>query len=202
MMQPMNMEVVSPGAVGVDPARLQIFLDRARIEVDQGHVPSVQVAVARRGRLVAFETYGNETNASKYILQSVGRTAVAATIWKVVDDGLLDVSERVGDIIPEFATNGKEVVTVEQVLTHSAGFPFAPLGYPKMLHRAQRLEAMGRWRLDWEPGSRLQFHLTAAAWVIAELVERRTGLSFVDYCDPADSLSVSTGCTANCDRRG
>ncbi len=72
-------------------------------------------------------------------------------------------------------------MTVEQVLTHTAGFPFAPLGYPKMLDRQTRLDAMGRWRLDWEPGSRLQFHLTAAAWVIAELVERRTGMTFHDY---------------------
>jgi CubicO group peptidase (beta-lactamase class C family) len=72
-------------------------------------------------------------------------------------------------------------VTVEQVLTHTAGFPFAPLGYPKMLDKAKRLEAFSRWRLDWEPGSRLQFHLTSAAWVLAELVERRTGLPFAEY---------------------
>ncbi len=67
------------------------------------------------------------------------------------------------------------------MLTHTAGFPFAPLGYPKMLDRSRRLDAMARWRLDYEPGSRFQFHLTGAAWVIAELVERRTGLPFADY---------------------
>ena len=175
------MDLAEADDVGVDPARLQLFLDRVRLEVDQGVMPSAQVAVARHGRLVAFETFGDQTNEKKYILQSVGRSAVAATIWKVMSDGLLDVTERVGDIIPEFATNGKEVVTVEQVLTHTAGFPFAPLGYPKMLNRQTRLDSMSRWRLDWEPGSRLQFHLTAAAWVIAELVERRTGLTFFDY---------------------
>jgi CubicO group peptidase (beta-lactamase class C family) len=72
-------------------------------------------------------------------------------------------------------------VTTHQLLTHTAGFPFAPLGYPKMLHRADRLEAMAKWRLTFEPGTRLQFHLTSAAWVIAELVERRTGMPFADY---------------------
>ena len=128
-----------------------------------------------------FETYGDAPPETRYILQSVGRTIVAGAVWKLLGDGLLSLDERVGDIIPEFATNGKDVVTVEQVLTHTAGFPFAPLGYPKMLERAQRLEAFAKWRLDWEPGSRLQFHLTGAAWVIAELVERRTGLPFADY---------------------
>jgi len=180
-MNPVSFDIVDPESVGVDPARLDLFLRRARLEVDHGPLPSAQVAVAKDGNLVAFETFGDARPDSRYILQSVGRTIVAGAIWKVIDDGLLSVDERVGDIIPEFATNGKEVVTVEQVLTHTAGFPFAPLGYPKMLDRELRLAAMSKWRLDYEPGSRLQYHLTGAAWVIAELVERRTGLAFADY---------------------
>jgi CubicO group peptidase (beta-lactamase class C family) len=177
----MSLELAAPEEVGIDPARLQLFLSRARLEVDRGLLPSVQVAVARHGRLVAFETYGAATNDSRYILQSVGRTVVAAVVWKLLGDGLLKLDERVADVIPEFATNGKDTVTVEHVLTHSAGFPFAPMGYPKMLDRSDRLAAFGRWRLDWEPGSQFQFHLTSAAWVIAELVERRTGITFAEY---------------------
>ena len=177
----MSYEIVDPRSVGVDPARLELFLRRARLEVDNGTLPSVQVAVARDQRLVAFETFGNVAHGRKYILQSVGRTVVAGVIWKLLGDGLLDLDERVADVVPEFGTNGKDVVTVEHVLTHTAGFPFAPLGYPKMLDRQLRLEAFARWRLDWEPGTRLQFHLTSAAWVLAELVERRTGQSFADY---------------------
>ena len=180
-MIPVSYELVDPESVGVDPARLDVFLRRARLEVEHGPLPSAQVAVAKDGKLVAFETFGDARPDARYILQSVGRTMVAGTIWKVIDEGLLSIDELVGDIIPEFATNGKEVVTVKHVLTHTAGFPFAPLGYPKMLDRSRRLEAMSKWRLDYEPGSRFQYHLTGAAWVIAELVERRTGLPFADY---------------------
>jgi CubicO group peptidase (beta-lactamase class C family) len=50
-----------------------------------------------------------------------------------------------------------------------------------MLERSRRLEAFAKWRVDWEPGSRFQYHLTAAAWVIAELVERRAGVPFAEY---------------------
>ncbi len=177
----MSFDPITVEEAGIDPARLDIFLRRVRLEVEQGALPSAQVAVARHGRLVVSETYGDVDPRRKFILQSVGRTVVAATIWKLIGEGLISVDERVGDVIPEFATNGKDVVTIEQVLTHTGGFPFAPLGYPKMLERSRRLEAFGKWRLDWEPGTRLQFHLTSAAWVIAELVERRTGLPFADY---------------------
>lgn len=178
---PMSFSSVSPESVGVDPARLDVFLRRVRLEVDSGALPSAQVAVAKDGRLVAFETHGDATPDQGYILQSVGRTIVAAVMWKLIGEDIIGVDEPVADIIEGFGKNGKDAVTVEHVLTHTAGFPFAPLGYPKMLDRDTRLAAMARWRLDWEPGSRLQFHLTSAAWVIAELVEARTAMSFADY---------------------
>ncbi|MFF3659316.1 serine hydrolase domain-containing protein [Streptomyces olivochromogenes] len=173
--------VVAPESVGVDPYRLDVLLRRIRLEVEHGPLPSAQVAVARGGRLVAFETWGDAGPDTRYVLQSVGRSIVAGVVWKLLGEGLLSLDEQVAVIIPEFAPNGKETVTVEQVLTHTAGFPFAPLGYPKMLDREQRLAAFGRWRLDTPPGTRFQFHLTAAAWLIAEIVERRTGLPFADY---------------------
>lgn len=177
----MDHSVVDPETVGIDPYRLDVLLRRIRLEVEHGPLPSAQVAVARDGRLVAFETWGEAGPDTRYILQSVGRSLVAGVVWKVLGEGLLGLEERIADIVPEFATNGKEKVTVEHVLTHTAGFPFAPLGYPKMCDREQRLAAFGRWRLDHRPGTCFQFHLTSAAWVIAELVERRTGLTFADY---------------------
>ncbi|MET8167260.1 serine hydrolase domain-containing protein [Streptomyces sp. NPDC005329] len=177
----MDHSPAGPETMGVDPHLLDVLLRRIRLEVDHGPLPSAQVAVARGGRLVAFETWGDAGPDTRYILQSVGRSIVAGAVWKLIGDGLLDVSEQVAAIVPEFAPNGKEAVTVEQVLTHTAGFPFAPLGLAKALSREQRLAAFGRWRLDHPPGSRFQFHLTSAAWLIAEIVERRTGLTFAEY---------------------
>ncbi|MBE8516981.1 beta-lactamase family protein [Amycolatopsis sp. H6(2020)] len=165
----------------VDPGRLGVLLDRIKQAVVETPLPSMQVAVARHGRLVAFDTFGAATGRDRYVLQSVGRSIVAGVVWHLIGAGRLDIRERVAEIVPEFGANGKDTVTVEHVLTHTAGFPFAPLGYPKMLSREQRLAAFARWRLDYPPGSRLQFHLTSAAWLIGEIVHRRTGLTFAEY---------------------
>jgi len=51
---PVSAELAAPESVGIDPRRLRLFLDRVRLEVDEGPLPSAQVAVAREGRLVAF----------------------------------------------------------------------------------------------------------------------------------------------------
>jgi CubicO group peptidase (beta-lactamase class C family) len=180
-MQSMSHELVDPASVGVDSQRLDLLLRRTRLEVESGRLPSCQVALARHGRLVAFETCGDATPSSRYILQSAARPILASIAWKVIGDGLLDLDERVADVIPEFGTNGKEVITLRQVMTHTAGFPMAPLGYPRHRDRDERLAAFSRWRLDWEPGSRLQYHVTSGGWVIKELIECRTGMELRDY---------------------
>jgi len=180
-MNPMPRDLVDPESVNVDPAKVEILLRRVSLEVESGRLPSCQVALGRQGKLVAFETFGDASPESRYILQSASRPIVAATAWKLMGEGLLNPDERVADVIPEFGTNGKNAVTVEQVLTHTAGFPMAGLGYPKHKNRDQRLAAFSRWRLDWEPGTRLQYHVTSAGWVIKELIERRTEMELRDY---------------------
>jgi CubicO group peptidase (beta-lactamase class C family) len=168
-----------PTDLGIDPARLQLCVDRVRVEVESGRLPSAQIAVARHGQLAYFGSFG--ASAPRYLLQSVGRPIVASALWKLIGEGRIELGTTVASVIPEFATFGKEVVTVEHVMTHTAGIPFAPLGFPKMTDREQRLQAFAKWRLDWEPGSQLQFHLTSAAWLIAELVERVDGRPLPDY---------------------
>jgi CubicO group peptidase (beta-lactamase class C family) len=168
-----------PAELGVDPARLALCVDRVRLEVESGRWPSAQLAVARHGRLAAFLNFG--AAAPRYLLQSVGRPIVASALWKLIGEGRIELSAPVASVIPEFAANGKERVTVEQVLTHTGGFPFAPLGFPKMTDRQERLAAFAKWRLDYEPGTQLQFHLTSAAWLIAELVERISGRPLPEF---------------------
>ena len=44
--------------------------------------------------------------------------------------------------------------------------------------RATRQERMASWRLNWEPGTRYEYHPTAAHWVLAELIETVTGTDY------------------------
>ncbi|EID11781.1 serine hydrolase domain-containing protein [Mycolicibacterium phlei] len=164
-----------------DQRRLDLLVDRCRLEVENGTLPSAQFSLHVDGVEYLNETVGDATPSTRYVLQSTGRSVVAGVLWKLISDGLLDVSRTVASYIPEFGTNGKENVTVEQVVTHVGGFPLAPLKYPDMLHREERLKAFAKWRLTYEPGTELQFHLTSAAWIIGELCERLTGRPIREY---------------------
>jgi CubicO group peptidase (beta-lactamase class C family) len=177
----------------VDPERLRVLLDLVGAEVESGALPSAQVAVALDGELVAARSYGKATDTTRYVLQSCGRTVVATVVWKLISDGLLDIRRTVSSYVPEFAANGKEAVTVEQVLTHTAGFPTAPLKFPAMADRSERVAAFARWRLTYPPGTRLEFHLTSAAWVLEEICFRVTGSSMRDYLREAITGPLNLG---------
>jgi len=164
-----------------DRRRVDLLLERCRLEVDSASLPSAQVALNVGGVEYASETFGAATPSTRYVLQSAGRPVVAGVVWKLISDGLLDITRTVASYIPEFATNGKDTVTVEQVVTHVGGFPLAPMGYPQMLARDERLRAFSKWRRTYEPGTELQFHLTSAAWVIGELCETLTGRPIGHY---------------------
>ena len=43
---------------GLDPQKVTDLLDRVKKEVDEGLLPSAQIALARNGKLGVFETFG------------------------------------------------------------------------------------------------------------------------------------------------
>ena len=179
-----------PEDVGIDSEKLEALFARAKREVDEGTLPSASVAVARQGKLAGFRVFGNAvqggelrpaTEDTLYTIFSSTKGIVSAAAWLLIEDGLLRLDERVGDIIPEFATNGKEVITIEQAFLHIGGFPTAPLGAPAWNTREDRLERFKMWRLNWEPGTKFEYHATSLHWVLAEIIERRTGIEWREY---------------------
>ena len=163
----------------IDDAKIERLLTRVRQEVDEGLSPAVQVAVAQDGKLVVDATFGAPDD-SRFIVFSATKGLVAAAFWQLLDRGDVRVDAPVAEYLPSFTTNGKQVVTVEQVLLHTGGFPYAPLGPPKWDTRESRLEAFARWRLTLVPGETFMYHPTAGHWVLGEILAEVTGLDHTD----------------------
>lgn len=159
------------------------LLTRAQREVDEGLVPSVQVALAIDGKVELFETFGNETNETRYVIFSSTKAFVAGAVWVLIGEGKVDVGKRVIDYIPEFGTNGKEDITVEQVMLHTSGFPHAPMPFTDGDTSEGRTRRFAEWRLNWEPGTSYEYHATSAHWVLAEIIERVTGQDYRDFVE-------------------
>src|SRR5512135_216605 len=115
--------VTDPAALGIDASKLDELFARVQQDVDAGRTPSCQVALARDGKIAVWRTFGDAPPESRYVIFSATKPVVAGAIWILLGEGLLDTAQRVAEIVPEFATNGKDVITVEQVLLHTSGFP-------------------------------------------------------------------------------
>ena len=162
---------------------LKALLDRARREVDEEILPSCSVAVMRDGEVLAAEAFGDATPETRYVVFSATKPFVAAAVWSLLSEGVLDVSKPVVEWIPEFGTHDKEAITLEQVLLHTSGFPHAPMSFAEGATPEGRASAFARWRLNWEPGTAYEYHPTSAHWVLAEIVERVTGRDYRDVVE-------------------
>lgn len=183
----------SPESVGLAAEPLAAVSARARQEVDAGLLPSAQIAVARHGKIVLFETFGDATNNTLYCVFSATKAITSAAAWLLVERDQLGLQRKVVEVVPEFGTNGKDAVTVEQLFLHSAGFPSAPFRPVEWFDRERRLARFAQWRLNWPPGSRFEYHPTSSMWVIAEIIERLSGRPFDRFVreEVADRLGLA-----------
>jgi CubicO group peptidase (beta-lactamase class C family) len=165
----------------LDGSKVEVLLERARKEVDEGLLPSAQLALARDGEVVVNEAFGDATTDTRYVVFSCTKGIVAGAVWLAFGDGVLAPEQKVTEVFPEFGANGKDIVTVEQLLMHTSGFPRAPMGPDVWSDRQKRIQRMADWRLNWEPGTRCEYHPTAAHWVLAELLERATGTDYRQF---------------------
>jgi CubicO group peptidase (beta-lactamase class C family) len=179
-----------PEDLGIDSEKLEAVFARARRDVDDGTLPSAQVAIARRGKLAGMRTYGSavqggvEKPASDdtlYHFFSSTKAVVSAAVWLLFEEGQLRLDEKVADIIPEFGTNAKEAIDVETLMLHAGGFPLAPFAAEKWTDRAALLRAFSEWRLNWPVDSRYEYHATSMHWVLSEVLERRGGLPWKEF---------------------
>lgn len=104
-----------------------------------------------------------------------GMTAICA--HQLVDQGLLDLDQKVAHYWPEFARGGKADIPVRYLLSHQAGLPAirTPLTVEESFEpeaMAKKLAAQEPW---WEPGTKHGYHAITFGWLVGELVRRISG---------------------------
>ena len=190
--------LAEPQELGINPAKLIELMDRVKQEVDDGLLPAVQVALAKDGKLALFESYGEATNDSLFCIFSSTKAITSAAAWLLIQEGLLDITQKVSALIPEFVDNGagngadnsKQDITIDQLFYHTAGFPHAPFRVSDWPDKNRRLARFSEWKLNWEPRTRFEYHPTSSMWIIAELIERITGETYDSFVRKRISLPL------------
>ena len=115
---------------------------------------------------------------------SSGKAMAAATIWRLLDAGTLEIDAPVARYWPEFAQRGKTGVTLRHVLTHTAGLPrdFGR-GDVDWGDWGRMIDILASMPLEYEPGKVIHYHAITFGLLVAEIASRATGDTFVDLFD-------------------
>ena len=111
------------------------------------------------------------------ISMSTTKGLTATCLHMLADRGLVDYQAPVATYWPEFAQNGKEKITVYQLLTHQAGLAPVPEGvygaalldWDAVIHG---LEAMAP---EWAPGTESGYHAFTFGHLVGEVIRRVSG---------------------------
>jgi CubicO group peptidase (beta-lactamase class C family) len=108
------------------------------------------------------------------LVHSTTKGLAAMTMAVAHSRGWLDYDERVCTYWPEFAQQGKETITVRQLLEHQAGlFAFDGQGDRSLVADLDRLAVvLAQQKPAWEPGSRHGYHAITLGYYESELLRR------------------------------
>ena len=109
---------------------------------------------------------------------STTKGVAAFCIALAMEKGLLKYEEKVSTYWPEFASNGKEDITVGMLMSHQAGICSPETknvdDYYNQNLMAEKLAGMTP---IWEPGTASGYHSMTFGWLTSELILRLTGKS-------------------------
>lgn len=122
---------VLPADVGIDAGKLGKIRDEVGKEITARQLPGCVVLIARHGKVVFLEAFGNRQIEPETVAMTVDTVfdlasltkpiATATTVFALAERGQLALEDRVVNYIPEFGENGKDSITIEQLLTHQSG---------------------------------------------------------------------------------
>ena len=136
--EPIRFKYAMPEELGIPSKKLAGIGWIAREAIKDGAFPGCQVLVAKEGKIIYQENFGNYTysagskkvgNETLYDLASITKVAATtAILMKMVENGEIDLNKTLGDYLPEYVKGTDyESVILKEMLTHQAKFkPWIP----------------------------------------------------------------------------
>ncbi|MBO0700283.1 MAG: DUF1343 domain-containing protein [Zavarzinella sp.] len=174
----------------IDRERLNRIDDAVAAAIKRGDCPGAVVLVLHNDEVVFRKAYGHRalrpekipmTPDTVFDMASLTKpVATAASAFVLIEQGNLNLSQKVANYWPEFAANGKAEVTVEHLLLHTSGLiadnPVADFKDGK----AEAMKKIAALPLEAEPGTRFRYS-DVGFMVLGELVERISHRSLDEF---------------------
>jgi CubicO group peptidase (beta-lactamase class C family) len=129
-------------------------------------------------------------------IYSTTKGVVGCCVAMLVDRGELSYEDTVASVWPEFAQNGKQDITVAQVLSHQAGLPAfeQPTTADDLYDWDARCAALAAQKPRWTPGQKTAYHPITYGFLAGEIVRRVSGRSVGQFLRQELALPLAAEC--------
>lgn len=158
-------------------------------EMSRQKIPGLALAVVREGKVVKVkgyglanvETGGRTSENTAFRLGSVSKQFLAAGIMLLVQDGKLDLNERVGKYFPD-APEAWSEITVRHLLSHTSGLirDVPDFDALKQIPDAEAIRRVYSLPLDSPAGTKWQYS-NVGYYILAEMITRISGQPWRDF---------------------
>ncbi len=172
--------------------RLGVLDSIVKDAIRDGQVPGAVVLVWHDGQVIYHKAFGEraieprrEAMTLDTVFDLASLTKVVATttaVMQLVERGEVRLNDPVAKYIPEFAQNGKEEVTVRELLTHHSGLPEGLELKPEWAGRDTGIRMALEAKLVFPPGSHFLYS-DVNFITLGALVERVSGKPLDKYCE-------------------
>jgi uncharacterized protein YbbC (DUF1343 family)/CubicO group peptidase (beta-lactamase class C family) len=166
--------------------------DAARDAVQSGEIPGVVVLVGRGDDVLLQRAYGwrrlipdHAPMATDTIFDIASLTKPFGTtlaVMSLVERGSVKLDAPLGRYLAEFRKPAFAQVTIQRMLTHSAGFPAIPPPGSVKPSTAETVKAFARLSFDYPPGSGTQYS-DIGFILLGEMVRRVSGQPLDRYLE-------------------
>lgn len=181
-----ELQRADPQAVGLSGDRLSAIDELAEEGMNNAKMPGCVVMIGRGGKIAFEKAYGYRrlepskepmTLDTVFDMASITKpVATATSIMILLERGKIRLRDKVTQYIPEFGNNGKESVTVSQLLTHQAGFIPDNALADYLEGREEAFRNIYQLKPRYDPGSKFVYSDVGFV-LLDDLIERQSGLN-------------------------
>jgi len=180
--------LLTANAFGYDFSKVNSLVDNG---ISNKYFPGAALIVGFKDEIVFEKYYGKftydedgagVTYNSIYDIASVTKViATTSAIMKLYESGLLDLDTKVSYYLPGFGVNGKENITVRNLLVHNSGLKAWVPFYKTCFNKSDVVNTIYNLGLEYETGTRFVYS-DLNFITLGLIVETVTGVSLSEYC--------------------
>jgi CubicO group peptidase (beta-lactamase class C family) len=168
---------------------LDLFL---KAKMLQRHIPALQVAVVRSGKIIKNTTYGvanlensiKATDETVFSVNSITKAFVGIAIMQLVEEHKLKITDPLGHYLDSLPDTW-QAITLQQVLTHTSGLPDLLNAEEQVIGHGDEKEAMQYVKtqaIEFKPGEKFSYNQTGYV-LLGQIITKVTGMHFTKFIE-------------------